>query len=83
MLLRVSMDQPEDFAVWARAQQQAAIEDEKVIAGKHVFEGTACINCHTARGTVADGRFGPDLTHLMSHSTTASGAAENSRANLR
>jgi cytochrome c oxidase subunit 2 len=83
MLLRVSVDKPADFDAWVRAQQQAAIQDEKVIAGKHVFEATACINCHLVNGTVADGRFGPDLTHLMSRSTIASGAAENTHANLR
>jgi cytochrome c oxidase subunit II len=83
MLLRVSVDRPEDFAGWIRVQQQAAVQDEKVIAGKHVFEATACINCHAVNGTVADGRFGPDLTHLMSRSTIASGAAENTHANLR
>ena len=31
----------------------------------------------------ANGRFGPDLTHLMSRQTIASGAAENTSANLR
>jgi cytochrome c oxidase subunit 2 len=35
------------------------------------------------RGTVANGRFGPDLTHLMSRATIASGAAENTPGNLR
>jgi cytochrome c oxidase subunit II len=48
-----------------------------------VFETTACINCHTVRGTAANGRFGPDLTHLMSRATIASGAAENTPENLR
>ena len=48
-----------------------------------MFETTACINCHAVSGTTADGRFGPDLTHLMSRSTLASGAAENTHANLR
>ncbi len=32
---------------------------------------------------MADGRIGPDLTHLMSRRTIASGAAENTKANLR
>ena len=62
---------------------QPAIEDESAIAGRRVFETTACINCHTVRGTVANGRFGPDLTHLMSRATIASGAAENTPENLR
>ena len=31
----------------------------------------------------ANGRFGPDLTHLMSRVTIAAGAAENTHDNLR
>ena len=46
-------------------------------AGQRVFESTACVNCHTVSGTPAKGRFGPDLTHLMSRDTIASGAAPN------
>ena len=83
MLLRVSVDRPEDFAAWVRAQQQVPAQDQKVQAGKHIFETTACINCHAVGGTPANGRFGPDLGHLMSRSTLASGAAENTAANLR
>jgi cytochrome c oxidase subunit 2 len=83
MLLRVSVDRPPDFAAWVSSQQQAAVEDALVSAGKRVFETTACINCHAVSGTVANGRFGPDLTHLMSRSTLASGAAENTPVNLR
>jgi cytochrome c oxidase subunit 2 len=83
MLLRVSVDQPADFALWVSKQQQAAAEDLGASAGKRVFETTACINCHAVSGTAANGRFGPDLTHLMSRSTLASGAAENTPANLR
>ena len=82
MLLRVSVDGPEDFAAWVRAQQEPALQDGKVRAGKHVFETTSCINCHAVSGTPANGRFGPDLAHLMSRKTIASGAAENTTANL-
>lgn len=83
MLLRVYVDTPDEFDAWVRAQQQPAFQDDVVSAGRRVFESTACINCHAIRGTVADGRFGPDLTHLMSRQTIASGAAENTKANLR
>jgi cytochrome c oxidase subunit 2 len=41
------------------------------------------MNCHTIQGTPATGRFGPDLTHLMSRDTLASGATDNTKANLR
>jgi cytochrome c oxidase subunit 2 len=83
MLLRVSVDAPEDFAAWVRAQQKPAAEDEVATAGKRVFESNACMNCHTVAGTPANGRFGPDLTHLMSRATIAAGAAENTHKNLR
>src|SRR5216684_6683539 len=83
MLLRVSVDTPEDFGAWIRTQQRPAIQDEKVAAGRRVFETTACINCHAVGDSAANGRFGPDLTHLMSRETIASGAAENTRENLR
>lgn len=83
MLLRVSVDSRADFAAWVRAQQQPAVQDTKVTAGRRVFETTSCINCHTVSGTAANGRFGPDLAHFMNRSTLASGAAENTIANLR
>jgi cytochrome c oxidase subunit 2 len=83
MLLRVSVDSPQDFATWVRGQQQAAVQDSSVMTGRQIFEHTACINCHTVTGTPADGRFGPDLTHLMSRTTIAAGAAENTPENLR
>ncbi len=83
MLLRVSVDTPEDFAEWVREQRRPAIADERVSAGRQVFETTACINCHSINGTVANGRFGPDLTHLMSRTTIAAGAALNTPENLR
>ena len=83
MLLRVSVDSPQDFAAWVRGQQQPATQDSSVSAGEQVFEHTACINCHTVSGTPANGRFGPDLTHLMSRATIAAGAAENTPENLR
>ena len=83
MLLRVSVDSPEDFAAWVRSQQQPAVQDASVAAGRQVFESTACINCHAVAGTNANGRFGPDLTHLMSRATIASGAAPNTPEKLR
>jgi heme/copper-type cytochrome/quinol oxidase subunit 2 len=56
---------------------------DAVSAGRHIFESTFCINCHTISGTVAHGRFGPDLTHLMSRETLRAGAATNTHENLR
>jgi cytochrome c oxidase subunit II len=83
MLLRVYVDSPEQFRNWIAAQKQPAHVSDAVAAGRQVFEKTACINCHAVAGTVADGRFGPDLTHLMSRDTIASGAADNNHENLQ
>ena len=83
MLLRVSVEGADDFGAWVHAQQKPAVEDAGVIAGRQVFERNACMNCHAVGGTPADGRFGPDLTHLMSRATIAAGAAENTHDNLR
>src|ERR1700722_18323689 len=89
MLLRVYVDSHGDFDRWVQQQKIAAApaaangDTDAVQTGRRVFESTACINCHAVSGTVANGRFGPDLTHLMSRDTIASGAATNTPENLR
>ena len=83
MLLRVYAQSPEDFAAWVKQQQKPAAQDSAVAEGQAVFMRSACINCHTIAGTVATGRFGPDLTHLASRDTIASGPVQNTPENLR
>jgi cytochrome c oxidase subunit 2 len=83
MLLRVYVDTPEQFAAWVANQAKPGVQDPAVAAGRHVFETQACMNCHTVQGTAATGRFGPDLTHLMSRDTLASGIIPNTRDNLK
>jgi cytochrome c oxidase subunit II len=83
MLLRVVVQSREDFDRWVASQQRAVQNADGVARGRQVFETTACVNCHTVAGTNAGGKFGPDLTHLMSRETIAAGAALNNRENLR
>jgi cytochrome c oxidase subunit 2 len=83
MLLRVYVDSHEQFEQWVQEEKKSAQSSDTVVEGRRIFETTACINCHTVSGTVADGRFGPDLTHLMSRDTIASGAAPNTSENLK
>jgi cytochrome c oxidase subunit 2 len=83
MLLRVYVQSREEFDRWIEEQSQPAQASAAVSEGQHIFQTTACINCHAVNGTVGDGRFGPDLTHLMSRETIASGAAPNTPENLR
>ena len=83
MLLRVVVESREDFDKWLANEKQPAVEAGSATEGRRVFESTACVNCHTVAGTNAKGKFGPDLTHLMTRVTIASGAAENTKENLR
>lgn len=83
MLLRVYVQTPEEFNRWIQQQRRPAEGNAGAAAGQRVFESTACVNCHTIRGIAAHGTFGPDLTHLMSRDTIASGAAPNTPSNLR
>jgi cytochrome c oxidase subunit 2 len=87
MLLRVYVQSPEDFAAWIEQQKKPALQDfggnSAAAEGQTVFMHNACINCHTIAGTPATGRFGPDLTHLASRDTIASGPIKNTPENLR
>jgi len=83
MLLRVYVQTREEFDRWIQQQSRPAQLSDTISEGRKVFERTACVNCHTVAGTPASGRFGPDLTHLMSRDTIASGAASNDTAHLR
>ena len=83
MLLRVYADSPADFAAWIAHQQQPAVDNPSASEGRNIFQHTACISCHTVAGTVATGTFGPDLTHVASRDTIASGSVPNTAANLR
>jgi len=86
MLLRVVAETPEQFSRWVEQQRQtaaAAPADPIAAAGRRVFLGTVCSSCHTVAGTVAKGRVGPDLTHLMSRATIGAGVAPNIREHLR
>ena len=83
MLLRVYVDSRAAFDRWIAEQRQPAQVDAALSGGRHIFESTACVNCHTIAGTRANGRFGPDLTHVMSRDTIASGVIPNTPENVR
>jgi cytochrome c oxidase subunit II len=83
MLLRVIVHPKAEFARWVASQQAAPEDAPAARAGRELFESLACVNCHTVRGTPANGVFGPDLTHLMSRTTLGAGVARNTPENLR
>lgn len=83
MLLRVTAHPPGEFDAWVASQRAPAVVDPSVEAGRALFQSVACVNCHHVDGTVADGVFGPDLTHLMSRATIGAGVAPNTPDALR
>ena len=83
MLLRVNVDSPAAFQNWLEDQKKPAVDDPAARAGRDVFLSQSCVNCHRVRGTTARGTYAPDLTHLMSRQTLASGMVPNTRDQLR
>ncbi|MFP5306514.1 MAG: c-type cytochrome [Gammaproteobacteria bacterium] len=58
-------------------------QDELARAGEQHFLANGCGGCHTVRGTPADGRIGPDLTHLASRRTLGAGTLPLDRESLQ
>jgi cytochrome c oxidase subunit 2 len=83
MLIRVVAHPPDEFETWLAAESQPAVEDPAVREGQAAFLAQSCVNCHAVRGTAARGTYAPDLTHLMSRETLASGMIKNTPENLR
>jgi cytochrome c oxidase subunit II len=82
MLIRVYADAPGAFEAWVKDQQQVAAQAAGVERGRAAFEQNACVNCHTISGTSATGTFGPNLSHVASRGTIASGAVPLNPENL-
>ncbi len=84
MNLVVVAETPEQHDAWLAAQNAVANAPTDSVAkrGQIVFERAACASCHTVRGSKAQGRIGPDLTHLESRRTIAAGTFPNTRGNL-
>ena len=80
----VVADAPDRFRAWLEAQQSAAAEPADPVArrGRQVFGAAGCGTCHTIEGTPADGTRGPDLTHLASRQSLASGTLPNTERHL-
>jgi cytochrome c oxidase subunit 2 len=76
---------PEEFEQWVKEQQAPAAEPTDALAqqGQLVFSAGACIGCHAIAGTAANGKTGPDLTHVGSRTSLAGGMLTNTEGNLR
>jgi cytochrome c oxidase subunit 2 len=84
MAFSVVVEAPEDFERWIQAQRVTATPpaSEAALRGQTIVQSGPCAMCHTVRGTSAGGRTAPDLTHVASRSTLASGTLPNTRDNL-
>lgn len=81
---RFVVQTPEDFEAWAARNAAGATTpaEAEARAGQSVFMSNACVSCHTIRGTTAQGKFGPDLTHFGGRLTIGAGILENNLENL-
>lgn len=75
---------PAEFERWlARAAGPAVSPpDETAARGREVFLAAGCGECHTIRGTRADGELGPDLTHVASRRTLAAATLPNTQGHM-
>lgn len=76
------VEEPEEFARWLAHQASPARPPETPRAreGERVFLASGCGACHAVRGTPADGRMGPDLTHVGSRLSLGAGILPNEPA---
>ncbi len=73
-----------DFNNWSKAQQQPAVPPATDLEkrGQEIFLVTTCTQCHTVQGTPANGRVGPNLTHIASRPYIAAGSLRNTEETL-
>jgi cytochrome c oxidase subunit II len=76
---------PDEFDQWVKDQQAGPVQPTEALAqqGRLVFSAGACIGCHTIEGTAAQGKVGPNLTHLASRTSIAGGMFTNTAGNLK
>ena len=83
MILYVIALPPEEFQEWVDTRRSAVADRAEADHGRgpQIFRTAGCSVCHTIRGTEADGKAGPDLTHIGSRHAVG-GMLPNTRGNL-
>lgn len=84
MRFRVISESVADFALWERAQAMPAAmpAGDEAARGGERFQQLTCANCHQIRGTAANGRVAPDLTHFGSRKMLAAERLVNTPENV-
>lgn len=83
MRFSVVVDSKADFDAWVALQKQKPAPSDTLTQGMAAFIQGTCIGCHTIDGTAAQGKTGPNLTHIASRKSIAAGTLENNPVNLR
>jgi cytochrome c oxidase subunit 2 len=85
MRIRVVAQSEDDYQRWLQEKAKPAQTPTQVLAlkGEAIFNLATCGNCHTIRGTAAQGASGPDLTHFASRHTMLAGLMPTTKDNLR
>src|SRR5689334_13889038 len=84
MAFLVIAEPPAKYEAWAAAQRKSAPQpaDAQQKRGRELFVTGRCRMCHAIQGTAAAGRQAPDLTHLATRQTIASGMLPNTVGHL-
>jgi cytochrome c oxidase subunit II len=85
MGLLVIAEPQAQYEQWVQLQKQPAPQPQDATAqrGRQVFQASSCAMCHAITGVdFAGAQRGPDLTHVGSRQTLASGALRNTREDM-
>jgi cytochrome c oxidase subunit 2 len=76
---------PAEFQSWLTSQQRPAAQptDANAMEGGQLFQTRGCAACHTITGTPAQGKVGPNLTHVAGRGWIAGAVLQNNAPNLR
>jgi cytochrome c oxidase subunit 2 len=79
------IESPQDFQAWLTSQQAPAVTptDPTAAEGGQLFQTRGCSACHTINGTPAQGKVGPNLTHVASRGVIAGSVLDNTADGLR
>jgi cytochrome c oxidase subunit II len=82
---RAIIQSPSDFQAWLDSQRAPAVapSDPTAAEGGRLFQTRGCAACHTIDGTPAQGKVGPNLTHVGSRHVIAGSILQNTPAELR
>jgi cytochrome c oxidase subunit 2 len=84
MRIRVVAQMPDDYGRWLKENAVNASVPHGPLAqsGQSLFMHATCSNCHSIKGTMAEGTQGPDLTHFAGRQTMLAGLMANTPANV-